>query len=863
MASSDYLAEELARCYDDPLRFVLWAFPWGELPEMKLVELPEPWASRYPGCKYGPDVWACEFLDEIGAQVKERKFDGRHAVDPIKMAVASGHGIGKALRCSEIVDTPSGPRRWGDIRVGDYLFGPDGEPTQVIAIPYRGRRKQYRMTFDDGSHVDCSGEHLWNVRGRQHRRKGIPGYATMTTEEIIARGVLRPNGVRMARQWEIPQQAPVEYAEAELPVEPYVMGLFLGDGGRRSGCITTIEPEVLDQLEALGYEYRLAGKQGTDAVSVTIYGLWHELRELGLLDCYSYEKYIPEVFKYASVEQRAELFRGLVDTDGEVTKDGSLLFSTTSPRLRDDFVWLARSLGGKARIAPTVKKPFYYDEDGNKVQGRDCYRVTATMPRGFTVGYVLHKAERIREEIEPRYLARWIDSIEELGEDECMCVTVDRDDGLFLGPNFTVTHNSCITAWIVCWIMATRPNCKGVVTANTASQLETKTWAEIKKWLNRSMVKDLFDLKATSIEAKESPESWRVDAITCREEQAESFAGQHAASSTSFYIFDEASAIPEVIYDVAEGGLTDGEPMMFLFGNPTRNSGRFFECFHKRKKFWNTRRIDSREVAISNKKIIRQWAEEYGEDSDFFKVRVKGEFPSQGSDQFIPADIVRVAMARGTPDVNKATCAIVGVDVARFGDDDTVIATRIGRDGTMPPKRYNGLNTVGVVARVKDHIQYLRRTLGIKRIYCFVDEGGVGGGPVDILKEDGFPVRGVNFSSSPDDAETYPYKREEMWGRMAKWLEDGAIANDKALEEDLISPTYSIDLKGRRKLESKKDMKKRGCASPDAADAYALTFAYRVDEYSEYGDHERAYKAAEARRSYNPSERWRPTYGRR
>ncbi len=517
MAASDYLAEELARCYDDPLRFVLWAFPWGSLPETSLVELPEPWASKYPGCKFGPDRWACEFLDDIGRQVKERGFDGRHAVDPIKMAVASGHGIGK----------------------------------------------------------------------------------------------------------------------------------------------------------------------------------------------------------------------------------------------------------------------------------------------------------------------------------------------------------SCITAFISVWILATRPNCKGVVTANTASQLETKTWAEIKKWLNRSLVRDLFDVKATSIEAKESPESWRVDAITCREEQAESFAGQHAASSTSFYIFDEASAIPEVIYDVAEGGLTDGEPMMFLFGNPTRNSGRFFECFHKRKKFWNTRRIDSREVAISNKKIIRQWAEEYGEDSDFFKVRVKGEFPSQGSDQFIPADLVRTAMARGTPALNKATCAIVGVDVARFGDDDTVIATRIGRDGTMAPKRYNGLTTPAVVGRVKDHIQYLRRTLGIKRIYCFIDEGGVGGGPVDILREDGFPVRGVNFSSSPDDAEVYPYKREEMWGRMAKWLEEGALCDDRALEEDLVSPTYSIDVKGRRKLESKKDMKKRGCASPDAADAYALTFAYRVDEYSEYGAHDRVKHAAEARRSYNPSERWRPSYGRR
>ncbi len=841
------LAEDLAACYDDPLRFVLWAFPWGERPETSLVRLPDKWRAQYPNCEYGPDVWVCELLEDIGRQVRARSFDGRHAVDPIRMAVASGHGIGKALRCSELVDTPEGHRRWGDIRVGDHLFGPDGKPTQVIAIPYRGRRRQYRVTFDDGSHVDCSGEHLWSVRGRQHRQNGIPGYATMTTEEILVRGVKRPNGVEMARQWEIPRQAAVEYPEADLPVAPYLMGLFLGDGGRRSGRITTIEIDVLERLDALGYEYRLAGKQGTDAASVTVYGLWHELRELG----------IPERFKYASAEQRAELFRGLVDADAEVTKSGSLLFSTTSPRLRDDFVWLARSLGGKAQVAPAVKKPFYYDENGQKVPGRDCYRVTATMPRGFKVGYVGHKEGRIREEIEPRYLTRWIDSIEPIGEDECMCVTVAREDGLFLGPNFTVTHNSCLTAMLVCWIMATRPNCKGVVTANTASQLETKTWAEITKWMKRSVVRELFECQSTSITSKESPETWRVDALTCREENAESFAGLHAASSTPFYIFDEASAIPEAVYDVAEGGLTDGEPMMFLFGNPTRNSGRFFECFHKRKKYWDTRTIDSRSVAITNKEQIAKWAEEYGQDSDFFKVRVKGEFPSQGSDQFIPAERVRAAIARGAPSTNSATCAVVGVDVARFGDDDTVIVTRIGRDAaSIPLRRYHGLDTVQVVGKVKEHVAMLRKTMGVPRVYVFVDEGGVGGGPVDILKSDGFPVRGVNFAQSPDDKDKFPGKREEMWDRMSEWLKEGSIPDDKELAEDLVSPTYQFDVQGRRKLESKKDMKKRGLRSPDAADALALTFSYRVNEYAGEYSGRRESRIAVGRREFNPFARY-------
>jgi hypothetical protein len=505
MMADETLAEELAKCYDDPLRFVLFAFPWGERPETSLVELPEPWRSRYPGCRYGPDKWACQLFDDISRDVINNAFDGRHAVPPLRYAVSSGHGIGK----------------------------------------------------------------------------------------------------------------------------------------------------------------------------------------------------------------------------------------------------------------------------------------------------------------------------------------------------------SAITAWLVCWIMATRPNSKGVVTANTAAQLETKTWAEIKKWMGMSVVADLFEIKATSIQAKEAPDSWRVDALTCREENAESFAGQHAASATPFYIFDEASAIPEAIYEVAEGGLTDGEPMIFLFGNPTRNSGRFFETFHKSKKFWNTRKIDSRSVFITNKRQIKEWEEQHGEDSNFFRIRVRGEFPTAGSDQFVDAELVRQAMERGQPAVNRAVCAIVGVDVARFGDDDTVICTRIGRDATRFV-RYNGLSTVQVVGKVKEEVRRLR-SLRVPTVYVFMDEGGVGGGPVDMLKEDGFPVRGVNFSQSVDDPEKYPNKREEMWGRMVEWLKDGGcLADDKDLEEDLVSPTYKFDIKGRMKLESKADMKKRGLRSPDSADALALTFAYTVNEYSAEGRSGRSRQMRENRLNYDP-----------
>lgn len=853
------LAEDLAACYDDPLRFVLWAYPWGSTPEMSLVKLPKKWKKKFPNCEYGPDEWACQFFDDIAKQVKAHKFDGRHAVDPIRMAVASGHGIGKLLANSVLVDTPDGVRRWGDVQVGDRLWGPDGRPTTVVAIPYEGVRPSFKVTFDDGSSTVVGREHLWTVRGRNERRMG-GAWVTLETHEILERGVKRKNGKAFARQWELPHYEPVEYPETDQPLPPYIVGLALGNGtALRNGSLRLDTPsgEVMLRIDAL---YGLCnchvnyneGKK--HCATVSFKGCQESVRSSGLAGCRSWEKFIPDMYKYASIEQRAELFRGLIDSDGEVTKLGSLCYSTVSKRLCEDVLWLARSLGGKARVQPTVKKTFYYGKDRTRVVCRDCYRLTLTMPRDFVCGYYQKRVSRIKPQVEPRYLTRWIESIEPVGDLAGKCVTVERADGLFLANDFIVTHNSCITAWLVGWIMATRPNCKGVVTANTAAQLETKTWAEIQKWMKRSLLRDLFVCQSTSITSKESPETWRIDALTCREENAESFAGLHAASSTPFYIFDEASAIPEAIYDVAEGGLTDGEPMLFLFGNPTRNSGRFFECFHKRKKYWNTRSIDSREVSITNKKQIAKWVEEYGEDSDFVRVRVAGQFPKQGADQFIPADRVRAAMERGPLSSNAATCAIVGVDVARFGDDDTVIATRIGRDAaSIPMKRYHGLNTVQVVGKVKEHCAYLRKQLGVPKVYVFVDEGGVGGGPVDILREDGFPVRGVNFSESPDDKQRFPNKREEMWDRMAEWLKEGSIPDDRDLEEDLVSPLYQFDIQGRKKLESKKEMKKRGLRSPDGADALALTFAYRVNEYEgEYGGRTSMRRMAEARLGYNP-----------
>jgi hypothetical protein len=397
---------------------------------------------------------------------------------------------------------------------------------------------------------------------------------------------------------------------------------------------------------------------------------------------------------------------------------------------------------------------------------------------------------------------------------------------------------SVLSAWIIKFIMDTRPFSHGTVTANTAEQLKTKTWAELGKWHKISLTEDWFDYNsgrgAMNLSHKDHKEAWRCDAQTCREENSEAFAGQHAANATSFYLFDEASAVPDAIYEVREGGTTDGEPMVFDFGNPTRNSGHFFEaCAGRFRHRYKVRSIDSRTVWLPNKRRIKEWEDDYGTDSDFFKVRVRGMFPAAGSNQFIPTDAVELAQSRDVvPD--KYAPLLIGVDVARFGDNESVIYPRVGWDArTWPIKRYQGVDTVQLTGHVIEMIREFR-VLGLECSGLFVDGGGIGGAVVDQLRSYGYNVTEVQFGGSATNKQTYRYKSDEMWGNMKDAMNKLSIpANNQVngvdLRTDLTQREFAYTVLGNKiNLESKRDMIKRGIQSPDLADALALTFAEEV-----------------------------------
>ncbi|QWF71964.1 terminase [Methylomonas paludis] len=387
---------------------------------------------------------------------------------------------------------------------------------------------------------------------------------------------------------------------------------------------------------------------------------------------------------------------------------------------------------------------------------------------------------------------------------------------------------SAITAWLVNWIMSTRPFAKGIVTANTAEQLAGKTWAEICKWTKKSVTAQWWKISAGKgmmrISHIDHPEAWLVTGLTCREENAEAFAGLHAADSTPFYIFDEASAIPDTIAEVAEGGLTDGEPMFFKFGNPTRNSGDFHRCFHAMRHRWQTRQIDSREVSITNKNQIQQWLDDYGADSDFVKIRVRGLFPSLSAKQFIATADVDAAYGRELRSEQFDFAAkILTCDPAWEGDDLLVIGLRQGllfRVLRAIPKNDNDIEIANILARHEDE-------QGADAVFI---DAGYGTGIVSAGHTLGRDWQLVWFSAASADPGCLN-KRAEMWKQMRDWLKQGGcLPKDPELHAELVAPETVPRLDGKIQLESKHDMKKRRLPSPNKADALALSFAYPVQK---------------------------------
>ncbi|MDX8537053.1 terminase [Mesorhizobium abyssinicae] len=377
------------------------------------------------------------------------------------------------------------------------------------------------------------------------------------------------------------------------------------------------------------------------------------------------------------------------------------------------------------------------------------------------------------------------------------------------------------------WAMSCFDDAKIVTTANTEGQLRTKTAPEIGKWFRSSITGHWFDTQTMSIKSRDRlhADSWRQDFIPWSEHNTEAFAGLHNEGKIILLLFDEASKIHDKVWEVAEGALTDENTVIIwiVFGNPTRNSGRFRECFRRFRHRWVQRQIDSRTVPGTNKAYLQRLVDDHGEDSDIVKVRVRGQFPAQSAMQFISeADADKARKVHLRKEQYSFAPVILGVDPAWTGDDKLEIMLRQGlysKSLATIERNDNDVEVANLIARLEDEHQ---------ADAVFVD-AGYGTGIVSAGQVMGRSWRLIWFSGKSVD-EGYLNQRAYMWGQKKKWLKQGGAIDpaDEGLYQDIVGPETVARLDGKIQLESKEDMKERGLPSPNKGDALALTFAEPV-----------------------------------
>lgn len=381
------------------------------------------------------------------------------------------------------------------------------------------------------------------------------------------------------------------------------------------------------------------------------------------------------------------------------------------------------------------------------------------------------------------------------------------------------TGKSTLMAWLILWALTCFDDVKIPTTAPTAHQLNDVLWTEVRKWGARlpSLWKNALEVTADQV--RYAGCTGFAVARTGRKENPEALQGFHAENL--FFLIDEASGVDDVVFQVAQGALSTPGARVLMAANPTRTSGYFYNSFHRDRDRWQRFTFS----CLDSPHVAREYVDEvrtiYGEDSDIYRVRVLGQFPRAGDLQFIGTDIVEAAQSRHLiKQAYEYAPVILGVDVARFGGDRTVVFKRQGLYAELL-WTCQGMDLMATADRIAvlmdEH----------KADAVMIDAGGVGAGVCDRLRQMGHRPIDVQFGGASGLANCLN-KRSEMWWRMRDWLKDGAIPPDEDLRDDLTAPEYSFTTKGLVQLEKKEDMKKRGLHSPDVADALALTFAVPV-----------------------------------
>ncbi len=388
-------------------------------------------------------------------------------------------------------------------------------------------------------------------------------------------------------------------------------------------------------------------------------------------------------------------------------------------------------------------------------------------------------------------------------------------------------------AWLALHHVLFRYPQKSVVTAPSTSQLFDALWPEIGKWRTRmpSYLSDLIRQTSDRIEFLQDPENSFLSAKTSRADQPEAMQGVHA--DWVLLVVDEASGVPEPVFEAASGSMSGANVMTILTGNPVRGSGFFYDTHGRNKDLWKTLTVSVFDSKWSGGQTYAdQIAATYGENSNAYRVRVLGEFPSADDDTVIPFELVESALGREV-EPHKVR-PIWGVDVAHLGSDRSTLAKRRGNALVEPPKSWTKLEPDEVAARIFTDWQHTPESE--RPIVINVDLIGYGTGVVASLKALGLPARGINVGeASAMNADIYRNLRTEVYFKMREWFAEKDVVFPKPAAKDdnmdllireITMVRYKFTPQSRKLyIESKDDIRRRGHRSPDLADAFALTFA--------------------------------------
>lgn len=792
-----------------------------------------------------PVAWARE---ELGVTLWSKQQEILWALANHKnVAVKTTFSVGKNLPLDTPLPTPEGWTTMGEVRVGDQVLDHEGKPTTVTYVSPTMRTKMYRLTFNDGTTIDAGADHQWNTltlrdrqRTRRWRRKG-PDWrdcwdesSTKTTQEIV--DTLR-NSSGQAEHL-IPVARPLQLPDAELPLDPYVLGAWLGDGSSRSAYMWIGNGDgqhIKDEFEARGFPLE---QSENDPIRYAIQPAQRGnfsgiIRAMGVYR----NKHIPEMYLRASQEQRLELLRGLMDTDGFVVRNGSVGIDLANKALAHGLAELVRTMGVKVNVREGTMTI-----SGRKVTGTR-YRLAFTPTfNPFTEGSPKWEAfgnERSDTSI-TRTTCRTIVDAVEIPTVDSRCISVDNDMSLYLaGENFIPTHNTFNAALATAWWISTRgPEAGVLTTAPTNRQVRALLWAEVQRFHVRAGLPGRITQDARWMYPYGNTERMVAEGVKPADagpnEEIHTMQGLHRPGGV-LAIGDEACGLSAGMFRGLQRITTGDHDKILLIGNPTDPNTEFARLFKEKPKDWYLITISAFDTPRftgehAPPEVIRgmpspEWVEmrrqEWGEDSNLWQTNILAEFPESASDGLFNMTNVAAAMSNDEITRSETAAPVMGVDVARFGGDQNVIYVRYG-DFVEKLDEWGGLDTVETAQRIANHAM----KIGCKNLR--VDAIGVGAGVVDNLVRllpDAAIYEMVGNAASPNSLKWYN-ARAYWYDTLRERINSGElrVPDSERLTEEFRAIRYEFRNTAML-IESKDEMRKRGVTSPDNLDALVYACA--------------------------------------